>query len=176
MAINTTTVKECPVPMPFRYPASSLHSRTVMTHEFRLIFLPLSFVSSSTCAILSRYCLRHRFFEACSSHQCSCSWKSIRVWSSFRNERVGMRAFSEGGCAGRACELCVSETADIFATRLFVKLIMLEEINGAIYKINMLFKMGCASRTLMFVTLKIDDLKLSCITTVRENKLLKSKI
>lgn len=64
-------------------------------------------------------------------------------WSSFRNGRVGMWAFSEGGCASRACELCVSEIADIFATRLFVKLITLEEINGAIYKINIFFKMGC---------------------------------
>jgi len=41
-----------------------------------------------------------------------------------------MWVFSEGGCASRACELCVSETADIFATRLFVKLIMSKEISG----------------------------------------------
>jgi len=30
--------------------------------------------------------------------------------------------FSEGGCAGRACELCVSETADIFATKIICQI------------------------------------------------------
>lgn len=42
-AINTATVKECP--MPLRHPTSSLHPRSVMTHEFRFIFFYLSFSS-----------------------------------------------------------------------------------------------------------------------------------
>ncbi|XP_018367759.1 PREDICTED: uncharacterized protein LOC108764172 [Trachymyrmex cornetzi] len=43
-------------------------------------------------------------------------------WSTFRDGRVGMWIFSEGGCAGRACELCVSETADIFATKIICQI------------------------------------------------------
>lgn len=38
VAINTATGKECPMHMPFRHPASSLHPRSVMTHEFRFLF------------------------------------------------------------------------------------------------------------------------------------------
>lgn len=98
-------------------------------------------------------------FSDCSSRQCSCFLEEYPGWSSFRDGRVGMWTFSERGCASQTCELCVSEMADIFTTRLFIKLITLKEISGVIYKINMLFKIGCDSRTLTVTTLKIDDPK-----------------
>lgn len=87
--INTATVKECPVPVPFRHPASSLHPRTVMTHEFHLIFyppfspfflnlrdsFPILFTASS---FFSQLAPMQLFLE------------EYPGWSSFRNGRVGM--------------------------------------------------------------------------------------
>lgn len=119
VTINTATVKECPTL--FRYPASSLHPRSVMTHEFRLIFFYLSFsFLFRTCAIFSPIlCSRNRFFDSQLAPM-QLFLEEYPGWSTFRDGRVGMWAFLEGGCVSRACELCVSETADIFATRLFV--------------------------------------------------------
>lgn len=162
MAINTATVKECPIP--FRHPASSLHPRTVMTHEFRLIFYPPSFLFEPARFFPNTvYGIVFFFFDSQLAPM-QLFLEEYPGWSSFRNGRVGMWAFSEGGCASRACELYVSETANIFATRLFVKLIMLEEINGAIYKINILFKMCFANINVHVTMLKIDDLILSIMT------------
>lgn len=128
VTINTATVKECPTL--FRYPASSLHPRSVMTHEFRLIFFTFpSRFFFELAPFFPRYCSRNRFFGSQLTPM-QLFLEEYPGWSTFRDGRVGMWAFLEGGCVSRACELCVSETADIFATRLFVKLIMSEEISG----------------------------------------------
>lgn len=63
--------------------------------------------------------------------------------------------FRKEDAPSRECELCVSKTAGIFATRLFVKLIMSEEISGNLQN-QYVIRDG---RTLVLViTLKIDEL------------------
>lgn len=96
VAINTATVKECP--MPFRHPASSLHPWSVMTHEFRLIFFfasPFRFFFSNPRDFFPDTVYGIVFFGSQLASQCNCSWKSIRV-----GRRLGMDV-SECGLFGR---------------------------------------------------------------------------
>lgn len=107
VAINTATVKECP--MPFRHPASSLHSWSVMTHEFRLIFfcLSFSFLLLEPARFFPWYCLRHRFFRLVAREPLQLFLEEYPDWSTFRDGRVGMWPFrKEDAPVGRVSYVC----------------------------------------------------------------------
>lgn len=146
MTINITTAKECPMFVPFRHRLVRCTFGQLWRTNFVLFFYPFFSLLFEPARFFLN-CLRHRFFGSQLAPM-QLFLEEYPGCSSFRDGRAGMWAFSEGG-SSQTCEQCVSETADIFATRLFVKLVMLEEISGAICKIIILFKMGCNSRTLM---------------------------